>query len=481
MIASARVFATPPRALGLLLAGALLVGAVAPASAARNLPDFTELVEQTSPAIVNISTIQRGSSSGPSGLPRGMDPESLPEFFRHFFRGAPEGGPSQRERRSLGSGFIISADGYIVTNNHVVEGADEIFVRLIDRREYSAEVIGTDPRSDLALLRVEAEDLPTVTVGESRNLRVGEWVLAIGSPFGFDYSVTAGIVSAKERSLPDRNQENYVPFIQTDVAINPGNSGGPLFDLDGRVVGINSQIYTRSGGFMGLSFAIPIDVAMEVVDQLRETGAVSRGWLGVMIQDVNRDLAESFGLDKPAGALVARVIEDSPAQAAGIQPGDIIKEFAGRDIDLSSDLPHIVGRIRSGTEAPMVIVREGETLTLDVTVGELADPGRQAARRTPSPGPENPLGLTVEPLAEADAQRLGVNGGVRITAVDDGPAARAGIQRGDVITRLNNEAVEGVDDFRRVLTDLPRGRSVPVLVVRGGNPTFLALRVPDQE
>lgn len=466
--------------LGLLLLG-MLTTALAPAAEARNLPDFTELVEKASPAIVNISTVQRADSR-PSGLPRGIDPDDLPEFFRHFFRGMPEGGaPSQRERRSLGSGFIISSDGFIITNNHVVDGADEIFVRLIDRREYVATVVGTDPRSDLALLRVEADDLPTVEIGESASLKVGEWVLAIGSPFGFDYSVTAGIVSAKERSLPDRNRENYVPFIQTDVAINPGNSGGPLFDLEGRVVGINSQIFTRSGGFMGLSFAIPIDIAMDVIEQLEETGTVSRGWLGVLIQDVNRDLAESFGLDKPAGALVARVVEDSPAAAAGTQPGDIIVEFAGRSIDLSSDLPHIVGRTRAGSEQPMVIVREGERMTLTVKVGELADTGAGVATQPPGRSAQNPLGLVVEDLPENAAQRLGVSAGVQVTAVEDGVAARAGIRRGDVVTRLNNEEVTSAADFQRIAAELPAGRSVPVLVVRGGNPTFLALRIPEEE
>lgn len=481
MFASVRAFSSlTVLPWGLLLLG-LLTTALAPHAEARGLPDFTELVEQASPAIVNISTVQRADSRQ-GGLPRGMDPENLPEFFRHFFRGMPEGGaPSQRERRSLGSGFIISEDGFIITNNHVVDGADEIFVRLIDRREYVATVVGTDPRSDLALLQVEANDLPTVTIGESASLKVGEWVLAIGSPFGFDYSVTAGIVSAKERSLPDRNRENYVPFIQTDVAINPGNSGGPLFDLEGRVVGINSQIFTRSGGFMGLSFAIPIDIAMDVIEQLRETGSVSRGWLGVLIQDVNRDLAESFGLDKPAGALVARVVEDSPAEAAGAQAGDIIVEFAGRSIDLSSDLPHIVGRTRAGSEQPMVIVRDGQRMTLTVEVGELADAGAEVAGRTPGRSAENPLGLTVEDLSENAAQRLGVSGGVQVSAVEDGVAARAGIRRGDVITRLNNEEVASATEFQRIAGELPAGRSVPVLVVRGGNPTFLALRVPDAE
>ncbi len=458
------------------LAGLLLV--LAGQAQSQQLPDFTDLVDEVSPAIVNISTVQRAGSR--SRGPQGMDPDQLPELFRHFFRGMPEGG-GQRERRSLGSGFIISDDGYIVTNHHVVDGADEIFVRLIDRSEYQAEVVGRDPRSDLALLRVDAEDLPTVQMGRDRELRVGEWVLAIGSPFGFDYSVTAGIVSAKERSLPDRNNENYVPFIQTDVAINPGNSGGPLFDLDGRVVGINSQIYTRSGGFMGLSFAIPVDIAMDVIEQLRETGRVSRGWLGVMIQDVNRDLAESFGLDKPAGALVARVVEDSPAADAGVEPGDIILEFDGRTIDLSSELPHIVGRTRPGRDADMVVMRDGERLTLSVSVGELAAADDDAPATVPDRDTDQPLGMRLEDLSESAAQRLGVSGGVHVTGMQDGPAARAGIRRGDVITRLNNEPIQSLEDFHQVLETLPAGRSVPVLVVRGGQPTFLALRVPDAE
>lgn len=468
------------RRVGFVVAlASLVLLASATHAQARSLPDFTDLVDEVSPAIVNISTVQHAGASRGRG-PQGMDPEQLPEFFRHFFRGMPEGG-GQRERRSLGSGFIISTDGYIVTNHHVVDGADEIFVRLIDRSEYQAEVVGKDPRSDLALLRVDATDLPTVAMGRDEELRVGEWVLAIGSPFGFDYSVTAGIVSAKERSLPDRNNENYVPFIQTDVAINPGNSGGPLFDLDGRVVGINSQIYTRSGGFMGLSFAIPVDIAMDVVEQLRETGRVSRGWLGVMIQDVNRDLAESFGLDKPAGALVARVVEDSPAQAAGVEPGDIILEFNDRSIDLSSDLPHIVGRTRAGTEVDMVVMRDGERLTLQVDVGELATADEDAATPVPEREQDSPLGMRLENLPESAAQRLGIRGGVQVTGLQDGPAAMAGIRRGDVITRLNNESIATLDDFHRVLETLPPGRSVPVLVVRSGQPTFLALRVPEPE
>ena len=329
----------------------------------------------------------------------------------------------------------------------MVEDADEIFVRLVDRREFEARIVGTDPRSDLALLKVDADDLPTVDIGSSGDLRPGEWVLAIGSPFGFDYSVTAGIVSAKGRSLPNENNENYVPFIQTDVAINPGNSGGPLFDLDGRVVGSNSQIYTRSGGFMGLSFAIPVDIAMEVVAQLKDTGSVSRGWLGVMIQDVNRDLAESFGLDKPTGALVAQVVADSPAAAAGIVAGDIIVEFNGIAIERSGDLPHVVGRIRAGDEVDAIVIREGARETLRVAVGELGDGGGRIASTGGSQSSGNVLGLAVI-AADAARERFDVDGGVQIERVEpDGPAEAAGLRAGDVLTRLNNQAIESVEGF----------------------------------
>ncbi|MBZ0172977.1 MAG: Do family serine endopeptidase, partial [Phycisphaerales bacterium] len=324
--------------------------AAAPARA-RDLPDFADLAERASPAVVNIgTTLKRGTQ--PPGLPPGMQIPDLPEdsplyeFFRRFFG---EGGdPGNFEpRSSLGSGFIISADGYIISNYHVVKDADEIVVRLSDRREFVAQLIGSDERSDLAVLKVEAADLPTVKIGDSSKLRVGEWVLAIGSPFGFEYSVTAGIVSAKGRSLPN---ENYVPFIQTDVAINPGNSGGPLFNLAGEVVGVNSQIFSRTGGFMGLSFAIPMEVAYNVYEQLRESGTVTRGWLGVLIQDVTRDLAESFGMAKPHGALVSKVVPDSPADKAGLQAGDIVIAFADTTIETSADLPPLVGNTRIGND-----------------------------------------------------------------------------------------------------------------------------------
>ncbi|HBO12981.1 MAG TPA: serine peptidase, partial [Halieaceae bacterium] len=340
----------------LLLFAFLLLPALA---SARELPDFREIVAQQSPAVVKILVESR------SGGHPGFDTEEIPEYLRRFFefRGEP---PGPRERMSLGSGFVLSEDGYIVTNNHVVEGADSVVVRLIDRREYDAEVIGTDPRSDLALLRIEAEDLPVLRLDEDDDLAVGEWVLAIGSPFGLDYSVTAGIVSAMGRSLPTERNENYVPFIQTDVAINPGNSGGPLFNLDGEVVGVNSQIYTRSGGSIGLSFAIPVSVVRNVVEQLKAEGRVTRGWLGVTIQDVDRNLAESFNLERPMGALVAQVAPGSPAEAAGIEPGDVIIRFDGETIDTSADLPHVVGLLRPGAEVDAVIVRNGRRQTLAV-------------------------------------------------------------------------------------------------------------------
>jgi serine protease Do len=457
-------------------AATLMVGMLlACAGWARELPDFTKLVTDNAPAVVNISTVQHSNSRSNSRN------EELEEFFRRFF--PPDQEPPRlpyARPRSLGSGFVIEKDGYILTNNHVVEDADEIIVRFNDRRELVAELVGADPRSDLAVLKVQAGDLPTVKLGRSEDLRVGEWVLAIGSPFGFDYSVTAGIVSAKGRSLPTDHNENYVPFIQTDVAINPGNSGGPLFNLDGEVVGINSQIYSNSGGFMGVSFAIPVDVAMEVVRQLKENGRVSRGWLGVVIQEVSRDLAESFGLERPHGALVTQVLENSPAEAAGLEAGDIITRFNGVPIDFSSDLPHVVGRTAVNSTTKVQIMRRGEQKTLNVTIGELAerDDG-QLAFSTPG-GEQAPsrLGLRVESLTPAAAERLNVSGGVRVTEAD-GPAAEAGIMEGDVITRLNNQPVADADSFLTVVEALPPGRSVPVLIVRGETPRFLALRVPE--
>jgi len=462
--------------LAFLLAAACAL--ISAGVSAKELPDFTSLVEKQSPAVVNISTQQNASSR------RGRSPqnEQLDEFFRRFFPDGrpPEGPESPNAPRSLGSGFIVSADGFILTNNHVVADADKIIVRLNDRRELEATLIGADERSDLAVLKIEANNLPVVKLGDSEKLKVGEWVLAIGSPFGFDYSVTAGIVSAKGRSLPTENGENYVPFIQTDVAINPGNSGGPLFDLDGKVIGINSQIYTRSGGFMGVSFAIPIDVAMEVADQLKKDGRVSRGWLGVTIQDVSRELAESFGLDKPGGALVAQVLPDGPADKGGIQAGDIITKFNGDEVDLSADLPHLVGRTRVGTSASLDVVRAGRNKRLKVRIGELSDSGNPfvaSATGDDSETAESRIGLTVEAVPKADLERLAISQGVRVV-VSTGSAEEAGIAPGDVITRLNNKPVKSVASFTKIVDGLDSGKSVPVLIVRNGTPTFRALRVP---
>ncbi|WP_339462951.1 DegQ family serine endoprotease [Pseudomonas sp. EA_105y_Pfl2_R69] len=463
----------------LLLMGQALV-------AQANLPDFTELVEQASPAVVNISTRQKmpervATGSGQLNVP---DLEGLPPMFREFFeRNIPQvprspGGGRQREAQSLGSGFIISADGYVLTNNHVIADADEIIVRLSDRSELEAKLVGTDPRSDVALLKVEGKGLPTVKLGKSEDLKVGEWVLAIGSPFGFDHSVTAGIVSAKGRSLPN---ESYVPFIQTDVAINPGNSGGPLFNLSGEVVGINSQIFTRSGGFMGLSFAIPMSVALDVADQLKSDGKVSRGWLGVVIQEVNKDLAESFGLERPAGALVAQVLEDGPAAKGGLQVGDVILKLDGKPIIMSADLPHRVGALKPGSVAELDVVRDGARKTLKLAVGALPEDG-DALASAAAPGVErssNRLGVKVVELTAEQKKSLDLKGGVVISEVQEGPAALIGLRPGDVITHLNNQAIDSAKTFATVAQALPKNRSVSMRVLRQGRASFITFKLAD--
>lgn len=441
--------------------------------AQADLPDFRPLVKQASPAVVNISTVQRASSRDNLAQRYNLPPE-VPEAFRYFF-GLPDGLPQdEAERTSLGSGFIISKDGYILTNNHVIKDADEIMVRLNDRRELEAKLIGADETSDLALLKVEAKNLPTVKLGNSDRLDVGEWVVAIGSPFGFDYSVTAGIVSAKGRSLPN---ENYVPFIQTDVAINPGNSGGPLFNLKGEVVGINSQIYTRSGGFMGVSFAIPINVALDVSEQLKNTGKVSRGWLGVLIQEVNKDLAESFGLERAAGALVAQIVPDSPAAKSDLKSGDIITHFDGRPIYLSSDLPHEVGGVKPGAKVTLDVVRNGKAKKVTVQIGAMpdADGAELAFKGKSSNVTINRLGLVVAALN--DAQRKSVGDGVVVREVKQGPAAAAGLINGDIITMIYGQSIRSVSEFEDVVAGLPAGRNVPVRVIRRGAALFIPLRI----
>ena len=441
------------------------------------LPEFTGLVKKTSPTVVNISAERVRDNRSRQNYQ--LSEEEIPEFFRRFFREIP----GQREPNpapSMGSGFIISSDGYILTNNHVVDNADEIIVALSDRRELLAEVVGKDELSDLALLKIDAEDLPTVEIGSSADLQVGEWVVAIGSPFGFEHSVTAGIVSAKGRSLPGMYNENYVPYIQSDVAINPGNSGGPLFDLEGKVVGINSQILTRSGGFLGLSFAIPVDVAMEVVQQLKEKGSVSRGYLGVIFQGVNRDLAESFGMDRPEGALINKILPDGPAAKGGLQVGDVIVEFNGQPIDLSQDLPPVVGRTQAESEADLVVYRDGKKVKLTMKIGAL--PEREDRQRFRSSGPEktswNRLGIQVVDLKETDRSDQG-NEGVLVQRITEGPAMKAGILPGDVITILGRKAVHNREQFKDLVKDLPANVSIPVLIVRDGVPGHRALKIPE--
>ncbi|MEE3158403.1 MAG: DegQ family serine endoprotease [Pseudomonadota bacterium] len=464
-----------------LVATSILVMGWQSLALAADLPDFTELVEEASPAIVNISTRQKAASQNVvQGMP---DLEGMPPLFREFFERSFPQGRSQREReapQSLGSGFIISHDGYVLTNNHVVADADEIFVRLSDRRELQAELVGADPRSDLALLKIDAgDDLPVVKIGKSADLKPGEWVLAIGSPFGFDYSVTAGIVSAKGRSLPN---ENYVPFIQTDVAINPGNSGGPLFNLDGEVVGINSQIFTRSGGFMGLSFAIPMDVAMDVVEQIKDSGSVQRGWLGVVIQEVNKDLAESFDLPNPAGALVAQIMPGGPADKGGLKVGDVILEFNGHEVVRSSDLPHAVGRVRPGAEASLVVMRDKERKTLRMEVGALPDDDNVAALTNDAPAQatsSNRLGVTVVELTDEQKKNLDIHSGVVVREVMRGPGAMVGLRPGDIITNLDNQSVDSVETFTEIAGELPDNRSISMRVIRQGRASYITFRLAE--
>ena len=448
----------------------------------RDLPDFVRLVEDQGGAVVNISTTQ--AVRRPANLPQipGMDDEEVQEFFRRFIprqQPGPQQGP-RPESRSLGSGFIITADGYILTNAHVVEGADEITVKLTDKREYKAKVIGTDKRTDVALIKIENNGtLPAVKFGDPTRLRVGEWVVAIGSPFGFENTVTAGIVSAKGRSLP---QENFVPFIQTDVAINPGNSGGPLFNMRGEVVGMNSQIYSRTGGFMGLSFAIPIDVALDIQKQLREKGRVSRGRIGVVIQEVSKDLATSFGLDRPRGALVNSVEKGSPADKAGVEATDIILKFDGKVVDSSSDLPRIVGATRPGAKADLEVWRKGASRTLSLTVGELQDAraaASESAPRAQKPAElaANRLGIVVSELTAKQKQELKVASGLVVTEVK--PEARADVRRGDVLLMLVHKGrhteLKSTEQLNKLLAGLDKNAVITLQVRRGDAMAFVTV------
>lgn len=439
-------------------------------------PDFTQLVEQNYQAVVNISTT-RTEVVARDNIPPQF--RGLPDdFLRHFFGIDPNQGrqPSDRRSQSVGSGFIISADGYILTNHHVIDGAESVVVRLSDREEYKAEIVGSDPRTDVALLKVAAKGLPTLKTGNSSSLKVGSWVLAIGAPFGLDYTVTAGIVSAKGRNLPD---DTYVPFIQTDVAINPGNSGGPLINLDGEVVGINAQIYTRSGGFMGLSFAIPIEIAMNVVEQIKQTGKVERGFLGVQVQEVTSDLARSFNMEKPAGALVAQAYPDTPAEKAGIQAGDIILSFDGKTIEKSADLPPIVGVTPLNKTVNVVVLRQGKRMTIKVKLAPLTE--METAQATPAlPAGmvlSKKLNVQVEDLTAEQLKNLNLPFGVGVAKVDDGLARKTGIMEGDVIVSINFQPIRSGKDIDSSLSAAKKGQSLPVRVVRNGRSIFLALQV----
>ena len=439
----------------------------------RTLPDFTDLVEQVGPSVVNIRTSEKVKAAAAGGVD-----EQMLEFFRRFGIPVPPGmprspradrsqpQPDEDQPRGVGSGFILTSDGFVMTNAHVVEGADEVIVTLTDKREFKAKIIGADKRSDVAVVKIEATGLPAVKIGDTNRLKVGEWVMAIGSPFGLENTVTAGIVSAKQRDTGD-----YLPFIQTDVAINPGNSGGPLINMRGEVVGINSQIYSRSGGFQGISFAIPIDEAARVSDQLRSSGKVTRGRIGVQIESVSKEVAESIGLGKPQGALVRGVESGAPAEKAGIEAGDIITKFDGKQIEKSSDLPRLVGNVKPGTRAVVTVFRRGASKELTVVIAEIEaeKPARKASApevKPPVAGPAQVLGLVVSELSDAQKKELKIKGGVKVDSAD-GAAARAGLREGDVIMTIANSEVATVKEFDAVLAKADKSKAVNVLFRRG--------------
>ncbi len=450
----------------------------------RALPDFTDLVEQVGPSVVNIRTMEKVSPRSQQG---GVPDEDMIEFFRRFglpMPNAPRQAPRQNrpqpeeeQPRGVGSGFILSADGLIMTNAHVVDGADEVIVTLTDKREFKAKIIGADKRSDVAVVKIEATGLPTVKTGDVNRLRVGEWVMAIGSPFGLDSTVTAGIVSAKQRDTGE-----YLPLIQTDVAINPGNSGGPLINMRGEVVGINSQIYSRSGGFMGISFAIPIDEAVRVSDQLRTTGRVTRGRIGVQIDNVSKEVAESLGLGKPTGAYVRGVEADSPAEKAGIEAGDVITKFAGKVIEKSTDLPRTVGSVKPGTKSTITVFRKGQSKDLNITIAEFESdkPVAKANGRDdkkPSAAAQE-LGLMVSPLTDAQKKEAGVKGGVRVEQAIE-IAARAGLREGDIITNLADTEILGVKEFEAAVAKYDKKKPLTIMY-RRGDWTFQAIIRPNR-
>ncbi len=449
-------------------------------SFAKDLPDFTELYEKQGPAVVNISITQTAHVAANS-MPGALDDDGMQELFKHFgiplpsMPNSPGGAPQQDYKtQSLGSGFIISSDGYILTNAHVVDDADEVVVKLFDKREFKAKIIGTDRRTDVALVKIDATGLPKVTIGDSSKLKVGEWVAAIGSPFGLENTMTAGIVSSKGRVLP---QENYVPFIQTDVAINPGNSGGPLFNLAGEVVGINSQIYSRTGGSVGLSFSIPIDVAIDVSNQLKTSGKISRGWLGISIQEMTKELAESFGMKNTNGALIAGVEKNSPAEKGGLEAGDVITKFDNKPIIASSDLPRAVGSTKPGRVVPIEVLRKGAVKVLNMGVGEMPTEAEAATTPKAPAKPEvNKLGLVLKELTAQQKKKLTGKNGLLVVE-SQGVAAQAGIRRGDVILGLNNTEVQSLDQFNKQVAGIASGKTVALLVLRGENTLYVPLKV----
>ena len=450
---------------------------------AKELPDFTELAEKQSPVVVNISSIQKNRAN--QMMQGSPEDEQMQEFFKRFGIPVPPGMPPQNGRGqqatpekqvyATGSGFIVSGDGYILTNAHVVKDADEVMVKLNDKREFKAKVIGIDLRTDVAVLKVNATNLPKVSIGNPDTIKVGEWVAAIGAPFGLENTMTVGIVSAKGRALP---QENFVPFIQTDVAINPGNSGGPLFNLKGEVIGINSQIYSRTGGYMGLSFAIPINVAMDVMNQLKANGKVIRGWLGIAIQEVTKELSESFGMKNTNGALVAGIEKGAPAEKGGLQPGDVITKFDGKVIESSSDLPKAVGNTKPGKTVAAEVFRKGSVKTLNLTVGEMPSDQAEviANNKTPEKADVNRLGLV---LKEAPPQqRKKMNGKKGLLVVDaQGSAAAAGIRRGDIVLALNNSEVESTDAFAKEVATIPNGKTVALLILRNDETLYVPVKI----
>lgn len=458
--------------------------ALAGSAEAQTLPDFTELVDEAGPAVVNIEATRTAEAAARLG-PNNLDEQEIPEIFRRFFEQQPGMTPPvPRDRTSMGTGFIISGDGYVLTNHHVIDGADQVIVRLRDRREIEAEVVGSDPQSDVALLKLDQGGLPSARIGDSRGLKPGQWVVAIGSPFGFEHSVTAGIVSALGRASQMPGQQ-YVPFIQTDVPINRGNSGGPLLNIRGEVVGINSQIFSNTGGYMGVSFAIPIETAMDVVDQIKDKGYVARGLLGVNIQDVTRELAQTLGLPRPGGALVGGFSPDSVAQKAGIRRGDVILKFGSTDINRSSDLPPVVGATRPGTKVDVTVFREGRERIVPVTIGELPRDANEQASRSGSaaPQPANPLGLEVEDLTAEQREQLGLEAdeGVVITGIRGIAGRRAGLNQGDVILMVGRTAVGSASEFNEAVKDAEPGEPVMLLVRRGDQTSFVTVTPPRAE